>query len=118
MHPFQYTLIHSDRKLIKLIFPLFLKAKSGLSSSHVFLYLFDHTIAPILNYASEIKGLEEWSKLETLYLKACKYALGGRSSKTADAVYAELGRVSLQYQRRKYCTFFRIVIILRFRALR
>ena len=53
-------------------------------------------VAPILNYASEIWGFEEWSKLETFHLKACKYALGARSSTTADAVYAELGRVSLQ----------------------
>ena len=65
----------------------------------LFLYLFDHTIAPILNYSSEIWGFEDWTKLETLHLKACKYALGVRSSTTTDAVYAELGRVSLQCQR-------------------
>ena len=56
-------------------------------------------VAPILNYASEIWGFEEWSKLETLHLKACKYALGVRPSTTTDAVYAELGRVGLQCQR-------------------
>ena len=55
-------------------------------------------VASILHYASEIWGFEEWSKLETLHLKACKYALGVRSSTTTDAVYAELGRVSLQCQ--------------------
>ena len=43
-------------------------------------------VASILNYASEIWGFEEWSKLETLHLKACKYALGVRSSTTTDAV--------------------------------
>ena len=64
-----------------------------------FSYLFDHTIAPILNYSSEIWGFQYWTKLETLHLKACKYALGVRSSWTTDAVYAELGRVSLQCQR-------------------
>ena len=61
----------------------------------LFLYLFDHTIAPILNYASKAWGFEEWSKLETLQLKACKYALGVWSSTTTDAVYAELRRMSL-----------------------
>ena len=40
--------------------------------------------------------MDEWAKLETLHLKACKYALGVRPSATTDAVYAELGRVSLQ----------------------
>ena len=42
----------------------------GFQPSRLFLYLFDHTIVPILNYASEIWGLEEWSKLETLHLNA------------------------------------------------
>ena len=55
---------------------------------------------PIRNYASEVWGFEEWSKLETLHLKACKYALGVRSNTTTDAVYAELGRMSLQCHRR------------------
>ena len=71
----------------------------GWFSATSFLYLFDHTIAPILNYSSEIWGFEDWPKLEILHLKACKYALGVRSSTTTDAVYAELGRVSLQCQR-------------------
>ena len=65
---------------------------------HLFLYLFDHTIAPILTYASDIWGFEDLFKLEPLHLKACKYALGVRPSTTTDAVYAELGRVSLQCQ--------------------
>ena len=65
----------------------------------LFLYLFDHTVLPILNYASEIWGFDEWPKLETLHLKACKYALGVRTNTTTDAVYAELGRMSLQYHR-------------------
>ena len=58
-----------------------------------------HTILPILNYASEIWGFDEWPKLETLHLKACKYALGVRTNTTTDAVYAELGRMSLQCHR-------------------
>ena len=44
-------------------------------------------VAPILNYASEIWGFEEWSKLETLHLKACKYALGVRSSTTTYFIF-------------------------------
>ena len=60
-------------------------------SSRVFFFLFGHAVAPILHYASEIRDFEEWSKLEALLLKACKYALDVRSGTTTDAVYAELG---------------------------
>ena len=95
--------IHIDiikEKAHKAYFSLISKSKEwGGFQPRLFLYLFDHTIAPILNYASEIWGLDKWSILETLHLKACKYALGVRSSTTTDAVYAELGRVSLQCQR-------------------
>ena len=94
---------HIDKikeKAQKSYFSLISKSKEwGGFQPRLFLYLFDHTIAPILNYASEIWGFEEWSKLETLHLKACKYALGVRSNTTTEAVYAELGRVNLQYHR-------------------
>ena len=94
---------HIDKikeKAHKSYFFLISKSKEwGGFQPRLFLYLFDHTIAPILNYSSEIWGFEDWTKLETLHLKACKYALGARSSTTTDAVYAELGRVSLQCQR-------------------
>ena len=84
----------------KAYFALIAKSKEwGGFQPRLILYLFDHTIVPILTYASEIWGFEEWSKLETLHLKACKYALGVRSSTTTDAVYAELGRISLQTTR-------------------
>ena len=84
----------------KAYFSLISKSKEwGGFQPHLFLHLFDHTIVPILNNASELWGLEEWSKLETLHLKACKYALGVQPSTTTDAVYAELGRVSLQSHR-------------------
>ena len=62
----------------------------------LYLYLFDHTIMPILNYASEVWGETEWPKLERLHLSACKYALGVKSSTNTDAVYSELGRMSVQ----------------------
>ena len=94
---------HIDKireKAQKSYFSLISKSKEwGGFQPRLFLYLFDHTIAPILNYSSEIWGFEDWPKLETLHLKVCKYALGVRSSTTTDAVYAELGRVSLQCQR-------------------
>ena len=65
----------------------------------LFLYLFDQTIAPILNYASEIWGHEEFVTLEQLHLSACKYILGVKSTTCTDAVYAELGRIPLQLNR-------------------
>ena len=93
--------IHIDKireKALKAYFSLISKSKEwGGFQPRLFLYLFDHMVAPILNYASEIWGFEEWSKLETL--KACKYALDVRPSTSTDAVYAELGRVGLQCQR-------------------
>ena len=81
---------HIDKikeKAHKAYFSLISKSKEwgGFQPRH-FLYLFDHTIAPILNYASEIWGFEGWTKLETLHLKACKYAMGVRSSTTKDAM--------------------------------
>jgi len=71
---------HIDKikeKALKSYFSLISKSKEwGGFQPRLFLYLFDHTIAPILNYSSEIWGFEDWSKLEILHLKACKYALG------------------------------------------
>ena len=69
----QNTSLELRRKLIRPI----AKSKEWVGFQPcLFLYLFDHTIVPILNYATEIWGFEEWSKLETLHKKACKYALG------------------------------------------
>ena len=58
----------------------------------MFLYLFDHLIKSIVGYCSEVWGFRDWDELETLYLQACKYALGVRSTTTSAAVYSELGR--------------------------
>ena len=81
---------HIDKikeKANKAYFSLISKSKDlGGFQPRLFLYLFDHTIVPILNYVSEIWGLDEWAKLETLHLKACKYALGVRPSATTDVV--------------------------------
>ena len=54
---------------------------------------------PILNYASEVWGTNDYSKHESLHLSACKYALGVKSTTTTDAVYAELGRLSVKSTR-------------------
>ena len=62
----------------------------------LFLYPYEQTIVPILNYASEICDFEEYSKLERLHLSACKYILGVKSTMCTNAVYAKLGRISLQ----------------------
>ena len=76
------------------------KDLNGMQPS-LFLYLFDQTIVPILNYASEIWGFDEHATLERLQLSACKYILGVKSTTCTDAVYAELGRsrISLQSNR-------------------
>ena len=114
---------HIDKmkeKAHKSYFSLISKSKEwGGFQPRLFLYLFDDTIAPILNYSSEIWGFGEWAKLETLHLNACIYALGVRSRTTTDAVYAELGRVSLQCQRRiNILNFFGSIILFRINTLR
>ena len=54
----------------KAYFSLISKGKEwGGFQPHLFLYSFDHMVAAILTYASEIGGFEEWSNLETLHLK-------------------------------------------------
>ncbi len=77
----------------------------------LFLFLFDHTIMPILNYASEVWGISEQPQLERLQLKACKYALGVKSTTSADTVYPELGRLSvLSYNHVNVLKFFNCLI--------
>ena len=101
--PFSEHINKIKEKANKAYFSLISKSKEwGGFQPRLFLYSFDHTIVPILNYASEIWGFEECSKVETLNLKACKYALSVRSSTTTDTVYAELRRISLQAQRHQY----------------
>ena len=71
---------------------------NGLQPS-LFLYLFNQTIVPIMNYPSEIWGFDEHATLERLHLSVCKYILGVKSTTCTDAVYAELGRISLHSNR-------------------
>ena len=91
---------HVDKvreKAQKSYFSLLAKSREwGGFQPRLFLYLFDHTIMPIISYASDIWGAHEWPKLERLHLSACKYALGVKSSTNTDAVYSELGRIAVQ----------------------
>jgi len=87
-------------KAQKCFFSLLSKSREwGGFQPWIFLYLFDHTIIAILNYASEIWGTNDWPKLERLHLSACKYARGVKSTTKTEAVYAELGRYSMLYSR-------------------
>ena len=63
------------------------------------LYLFDHTISPILSYGCEIWGNQDWDIIEKLHLFICKFSLGVKASTPADGVYAELGRYPLKILR-------------------
>ena len=61
----------------------------------LFLFLFDSTILPILNYATDVWGFGTWECLEKIHLMACKSTLGVKGSTTSLGIYAELGRCSL-----------------------
>ncbi len=52
-------------------------------------------MTPILNYSCAVWGHNEWPDLEKIHLQACKYALGVKSSTCLDAIYSELGRITL-----------------------
>ena len=92
--------VHVDKvreKALKSYFSLLSKSREwGGFQPRLFLHLFDHTIMPILTYASEVWGTIQMPKIERLHLSACKYALGVKSSTNTEAVYAELGRMSVQ----------------------
>ena len=66
------------------------------SNQNSFLYLFDHTISPILSYGCEIWGNQDWDTIEKLHLFICKFSLGVKESTPTDGVYAELGRYPLK----------------------
>ena len=42
-------------------------------SPRLFFHIFYHTILPILNYAADVWGCNEWPHLERIYLKTCKF---------------------------------------------
>ena len=61
--------------------------------------LFDKLISPILNYASEVSGIYDCSKLEKVHLHFCKKLLGVRIQTQNNFIYGELGRTSLKCTR-------------------
>ena len=56
------------------------------------MHIFDHTILPILNYAADVWGGNEWPDLERIHLMAYKFIPGVNQATPSNAVYAELGR--------------------------
>jgi len=63
------------------------------------LQLFDQLVLPILNYGSEIWGLNESMTLERVHLSFCKKLLGVKIQTQNNFVYGELGRTSLIVRR-------------------
>ena len=62
---------------------------------NLFLYLFYHTISPILSYGCEIWGNQDWDITEKLHLFICKFFAGCESVHPS----AELGRYPLKILR-------------------
>ena len=62
--------------------------------------MFDHTILPVLNYAADVWGGNEWPDLERIHLIGCKYILGVNQTTPSNAIYAELGRYPLEIHRK------------------
>ena len=69
-------------------------------SPKTFLHIFDHTILPILNYAADVWGGNEWPDLERIHLMACKLILGVNQATPSNAIYTEPGRYPLETHRK------------------
>ena len=102
-------LYHRGQKAIFKLTSLFKNAKCSVDQ---FLFLFDHTVKPVLMYGAEVVGtfnsnrlcrskektLKDMyvnSPLEKLNVHMCKYVLGVGKKTTNIAVYGELGRYPL-----------------------
>ena len=102
-------LYHRGQKAFFKLTSLFKNAKCSVDQ---FLFLFDHTVKPVLMYGTEVVGtfnsirlcrskgktLKDMyanSPLEKLNVHMCKYALGVGKKTTNMAVYGELGRYPL-----------------------
>ena len=70
----------------------------GITVQHK-LDLFDKLILPILNYGSEVWGLNDSTKLEGIHNIICKHILAFRGQTQNNFVYGELGRTSLKSRR-------------------
>ena len=65
-----------------------------------FLHIFDHTTLPILNYALDVWGGNEWPDLERITIMTCKFIEGVNQATPSNAIYAELGRYPLETHRK------------------
>ena len=80
-------------KAIKAYYALIAKNREWQGfSPKPFLHIFDHTMLPILNYAVDVWGGNEWPDLEIIHLMACKFITGVNQATPSNAIYAELGR--------------------------
>ena len=61
--------------------------------------MFDKLILPILNYGSEVWGLNDSTMLEGIHIHFCKHMLEVRGQPQNNFVYGELGRTSLKSRR-------------------
>ena len=61
--------------------------------------MFDKLSLPILNYGSEVWGLNDSTKLEGIRIHFCKHILGVRGQTQNNFVYGKLGRTSLKSRR-------------------
>ena len=62
--------------------------------------LFDTLVGSILNYGSEIWGLNEAKDVERIHTKFCRWVLGVKKSTNLTGLYGELGRVPLIINRK------------------
>ena len=67
-------LVKSANRALGVLFSKF-NANGGLSY-HVFTHLYDALVAPILAYGAEIWGLTEYSEINTVHNKDCRFFLG------------------------------------------
>ena len=64
------------------------------------IFLFDTYISSMLNYASEVWGVDKGVNIEKLHLDFCKRLLGVKKSTCNIMVYCELGRLPLNATRK------------------
>ena len=87
------TLIEQARRAS---FAVFKKSRKLSLPVDLQLKLFDHMIAPILLYGSEIWGYENCDLIENFHFKYCKQLLHLKASTPKVMVYGELGRFPMQ----------------------
>lgn len=83
----------------KALFVLKKNIKNMFFNHNTLLSLFDCFVGSVINYASEVWGSLKAPNIEKLHLDFCKHILGVKRSTCNVAVYSELGRCPLLYQR-------------------